>query len=364
MSNKIKVGILFGGRSTEHEVSLRSATNIFKAIDKEKYEITLIGIDKQGQWHLNDGVEAMLSNQEQLKIANKLEENILLVQRDNVTQLISPTNPDFKQPLDVIFPVLHGSYGEDGTIQGFLKLMDMPYVGPDILGSSVAMDKDVAKRLMRDAGIPIADFFVLYKWADDNPTYEDIEARFGLPFFVKPANAGSSVGVSKIKSKAEYAAKLAHAFEFDHKVLVEEAILGKELECAVLGNEKPLASGVGEIIPQAEFYSYEAKYLTDDGAIVQIPAEIPSEIVEKVRQISIKTFQVLCLEGLSRVDFLYGTNGKLAVNEVNTLPGFTSISMYPQLWQQEGMSYSTLIDHLIQYAIARHQRDAQLKTSI
>lgn len=366
MNKKIKVGVLFGGRSTEHEVSLKSGMNVVKAINPDKYEVILIGIDKTGNWHLNKDAQALLhSGKESLVIEDSGQQEVVLQQNDNAWQLAKINDKTDVTAIDVIFPVLHGSYGEDGTMQGFLRLLDIPFVGPDVLGSAIAMDKDVAKRLMKEAGIPVAKGLVLYKYDKVQPTFEAVEHALGLPFFIKPANAGSSVGVSKVKAKEDYEEKLQHAFEFDNKVLVEEAIIGKELECAVLGNESPIASGVGEIFAaNADFYSYDAKYISDDGAVIRIPADVPPDVIEQVRLLSVKAFRTLCCEGLSRVDFLYGNDGKLVINEINTLPGFTNISMYPQLWEAAGIPPMKLVDKLIQLAIARHERDNKLTRAL
>ncbi|MGB0839569.1 MAG: D-alanine--D-alanine ligase [Chitinophagales bacterium] len=367
MSNKIRVGVLFGGKSTEHEISLRSAKNIIAAIDANKYEAVLIGIDKTGQWMLGENAQVLL---ESAGAENKdtgrddSMEMVFLNQKNNQTQLTTLNHQGVVHTaIDVIFPILHGAYGEDGTMQGFLKLMDVPFVGSGVLGSAVAMDKDIAKRLWRDAGIPIADFLTIRKHST-YPTYETVKEKLGLPFFIKPANAGSSVGVSKVSQEADYLVKLHHAFEFDHKVLIEEAIMGKELECAVLGNEQPVASAVGEIIPQHDFYSYEAKYLSDDGAAMAIPADISEVVAEKIRALAIDAYQAIACEGLSRVDFLYDNKDKIVINEINTLPGFTSISMYPKLWEHSGMTQTELVDRLIQLAIERHERNQQLKFSL
>ncbi|BBB89944.1 MAG TPA: D-alanine--D-alanine ligase [Methylomusa anaerophila] len=361
---KIRVGILFGGRSAEHEVSLQSAQNIIDAIDKDKYDVTLIGIDKQGQWHLNDKSQFLLnSNDPKLIALNKSGKNVMLIPGSPKQQLIHTADQGADAGMDVIFPVLHGSYGEDGTVQGLLKLANIPFVGAGVLGSAVGMDKDVMKRLLRDAGIPIASFKVYYGWEQDNMDFAGAVKELGLPLFVKPANMGSSVGVSKVRNEAEFMAAMKEAFRFDNKVLVEEFVPGREVECAVLGNDSPIASAVGEIIAQQDFYSYEAKYIDENGAVLEIPAKISPAASKEIQDIAIKAFKVLCCEGMARVDcFLTPENGVI-VNEINTIPGFTRISMYPKLWEISGIAYSDLIDRLIQLALERHTREQRLQTS-
>jgi D-alanine-D-alanine ligase len=255
--------------------------------------------------------------------------------------------------LDVIFPILHGPFGEDGTVQGLLKLAQIPFVGADVLGSAIGMDKDVMKRLLLQAGIPTARFLCAHRHCQDKLHFHEIVAALGLPFFVKPANLGSSVGISKVKAEKEFLPALEKAFQFDRKILIEEFIEGREIECAVLGNEYPIASLAGELIPTHEFYSYEAKYIDEKGAHFKIPAELSLECMSAVQQMAIDAFRILCCEGMARVDFFLKSSGALYVNELNTIPGFTKISMYPKLWESSGMPYSQLLDRLIQLAIER-----------
>ncbi|WP_425058979.1 D-alanine--D-alanine ligase A [Sporomusa carbonis] len=361
---KINVGILFGGRSTEHEVSLQSAKNIIDAIDKEKYNITLIGIDKTGHWYLNDSSRFLLNSNDPKYIAlHTTDKDVVIVPGEERQKLLCISDRSISGTIDVVFPVLHGPYGEDGTVQGLLKLANIPFVGAGVLGSAVGMDKDVTKRLLRDAGIPIAKFLVCHKWDRDNFNFYEISRQLGLPLFVKPANAGSSVGVSKVKNEQQFIKAVQEAFEFDTKVLIEEFVEGREVECAVLGNENPIASSVGEIIAQQEFYSYEAKYIDENGAILEIPAKLPDDIVKMIQELAVKTFKVLCCEGMARVDFFLTKDNKAIVNEINTIPGFTKISMYPKLWEISGITYGELIDKLIQLALDRHAREQHLKTS-
>nr|WP_245698148.1 D-alanine--D-alanine ligase [Dendrosporobacter quercicolus] len=362
--SKIRVGILFGGKSAEHEVSLQSAQNIIDAIDKSKYDVTLIGIDKAGHWRLYDSSRFLLNSNDPRRITlNKTGREVALVPGAGVGQLLEITGRKSGAGIDVIFPVLHGPYGEDGTVQGLLKLADLPFVGAGVLGSAVGMDKDVTKRLLRDAGIPIAGFLTCSKWDQAAARFDEAVQKLGLPLFVKPANAGSSVGVSKVVNEEQFTAALAEAFCFDTKVLIEECITGRELECAVLGNEAPVASSIGEIAAQREFYSYEAKYIDEAGAVLTIPAELPAAAAARIQALAVRAFQTLCCEGMARVDFFLTKDNQAVVNEINTIPGFTAVSMYPKLWEVSGISYGELIDKLIQLALERQVRERQLKTS-
>lgn len=350
---KIRVGIVFGGKSCEHEVSIVSARNVVEALDRQKYEPVLIHIDKSGAWHLREALEDFSS-----------QESVALIPKKEGSDLIHLSSPaSSAPPVEVIFPVLHGSFGEDGTIQGLFKMADIPFVGAGVLGSAVGMDKDVMKRLLRDAGIPIGKFVVVYKHQREKYSYEECVGLVGSPFFVKPANAGSSVGVAKIRSEEEFFRALDEAFLYDKKVLVEEFILGREIECSVLGNEYPIASVPGEIIPQHEFYSYEAKYLDQNGAILQVPAILDLDVIQKVQKMAVEVFQVLCCEGMARVDSFLTEDGRLVVNEINTIPGFTQISMYPKLWQASGLSYADLLDRLIELAIERSHAEKAIQTA-
>jgi len=360
-----KIGILFGGKSAEHEISLLSAKNIFDAIDRTKFEPVLIGIDKSGRWLLNDA-EFLLNadnpflvkintNGKPVALHPYHGSNTLFAEREN------KENADIR--LDAVFPILHGPFGEDGTIQGFLKLAGIPFVGPGVLGSAVGMDKDVMKRLMRDAQIPIGKFLVL-KSHENTLSFSEIESVLGSPFFIKPANMGSSVGISKVNNETELSAALKDAFLYDTKIIIEENISGREIECAVLGNENPVASVPGEIIPNHDFYSYDAKYLDEKGATLEIPAKLDEPVKIRVQELAVKVFKTLCCEGLSRVDFFLKENGELIVNEINTMPGFTRISMYPKMWEACGISYTDLITRLIELAVSRFEKESVLKTSV
>lgn len=361
---KIHVGILFGGRSTEHEVSLQSAKSVLAALDKQKYDITLIGIDKTGGWHLNSASQFLLNSDDPARIAlQKSEKEVVIIPGEARRELFCLSDPALSSKIDVVFPVLHGAYGEDGTVQGLLKLANIPFVGAGVLGSAIGMDKDVAKRLLRDAGIPIAKFLVLHSWERDSLSFDEASRQLGLPLFVKPANAGSSVGVSKVRQAREFSEALAAAFSFDNKVLIEEFVEGREVECSVLGNEQPVASRVGEIIAQDEFYSYKAKYIDENGAVLAIPADLPPATENRVRELAVRAYRVLCCEGMARVDFFLDGDNRPLVNEINTIPGFTKISMYPKLWEISGIAYGDLLDRLIELALERHRREGQLKTS-
>ncbi len=364
MNKKIRIGILFGGKSAEHEVSLQSAKNIVEAIDKNKYDVVLIGIDKNGQWYLNEASRFLLHAENPKLIAlNQSNEHVALVSKDNNNQLVNLSSHQLLGPIDVIFPVLHGPFGEDGTIQGLLKLFNIPFVGAGVLGSSVGMDKDVMKRLLRDAGLLIPDFLVYHKESIDEIEFELLKNHVGLPFFLKPANLGSSVGIHKVKDESEFRPAILDAFQYDTKILVEEFIKGREIECSVLGNEDPIVSIPGEIIPQHEFYSYEAKYIDDKGALLKIPAKLSSEITKQIQDIALKAFKVLCCEGMARVDFFFRKDKEIFISEINTIPGFTKISMYPKLWEASGISYQELIDRLLQLALERFEKEKKLKIS-
>lgn len=361
MSDKIKVAILFGGRSTEHQISLLSAKNVIDAMDRDKFDPVLIGIDKKGTWHLNQGAIKLLNpdNPKEIELY-ELDLPILFSQNSNSHELVSKNEQTSLGTVDVIFPVLHGTYGEDGSVQGFAKLANIPCVGCGILGSAVGMDKDVTKRLLRDAGIKVADFITLRKDFNDDLSYEEISAKLGNEVFVKPANLGSSVGVSFANNKESFDKAVTHAFKYDPKVVVEEKLKGREVECAVLGNRKPMASAVGEVIPKSSFYTFENKYVDEGGAELAIPAQLDDATVKRIQELAIETYRLLECEGMTRVDMFLTENGELYINEVNTIPGFTKISMYPKLWEISGIPYKELITKLIEFAIKSHHDSNQL----
>ena len=364
MKTKTRVAILFGGRSAEHEVSLQSARNIIEAIDKDRYEPVLIGIDRQGAWFLNDySILLLNSHNPQLIVLNKSSQPVSLIPGDKSGVLINPEQPSSMQAIDILFPVLHGPYGEDGSVQGLAKLANVPCVGSDILGSAIGMDKDISKRLLRDAGIPVARHFSFRVSDLSDHLTAQVEQSFGFPVYVKPANMGSSVGVVKVTDAVDLIDAVNIALQYDIKVLIEEEIAGRELECAVLGNDDPVASEVGEIVTDDGFYSYQKKYIDDSAALLKIPAELLEATREQIRAMSIAVFRALEVRGMARVDMFLSKDGSLYVNEINTIPGFTSISMYPKLWQASGISYQELIDRLIKLALEEHRSKSQLKTT-
>lgn len=344
--SKTRVVILFGGRSAEHEISLLSARNIVAALDGERFTPFLIGIDKQGRWHLESQatLDAAVGDPRAVHL-------------DAAAPL---TDATVLKADDVVFPALHGTFGEDGTLQGLLELAGVAYVGAPVLGSAIGMDKDVAKRLLRDAGIPVVPYHLVTARAFRQERDACLRAgeALGFPLFCKPANAGSSVGVSKVARAEDLAAALSLALQFDGKVLLERGIDAREVECAVLGNDEPEASIPGEIVltHRDGFYSYDAKYVDPTGAVFRVPAEIPGDVAKRVRELSVATFRALELAGLARVDFFLDRgDGALYVNEVNTLPGFTAGSGYPKMWAASGLAVSGLVSRLIDLAIERHR---------
>jgi D-alanine-D-alanine ligase len=368
MKEKIKVGILFGGKSAEHEVSIKSAANIVNELDPALYETVLIGIDKEGKWHLDTQARKWLEAKDAPStIGEGKNTQLLFVPGESDNQIQPVSSSQQLGNLDVIIPVIHGPYGEDGAVQGLLKLANIPFVGASVLGSAVGMDKDVMKRLLRDAGIQNARFRTYTIGTKKQIDFEDIKSELGMPLFIKPANLGSSVGVSRAANKEEFDQAVEEAFRYDRKIIIEENIIGREIECALIGNEEVEASIPGEIMSLDEkhtFYSYEAKYLDEKGAVIQIPAELSDADVKRIQEVAIQTYKVLCCEGLARVDVFLREDGAIYVNEINTLPGFTNISMYPKLWEASGKNYKELLAQLIDLAIQRNQEEQQLLTSL
>jgi D-alanine-D-alanine ligase len=368
---KIRVGVIFGGRSGEHEVSLVSARSVMDAMDKEKYEVVPIGITKEGCWiAFGDPMKALTAGDVSVSHPAALlgdPSRRGLMRLEDTERAIQATR---LAELDVVFPVLHGPYGEDGTVQGLLELAGIPYVGAGVMASAVGMDKAIFKGVMQAHGLPVADYLVLKRkeWdADPEGVMDRIEERLGYPVFTKPANLGSSVGVSKCHDRAGLTAGLAEAARYDRKLLVEAAVpAAREIEVSVLGNDDPIASVPGEIIPSREFYSYEAKYIDsgEDASKLLIPAPISPELSERVRDLAVRAYKAIDCAGMARADFLLsGTTGELYVGELNTIPGFTAISMYPKLWEATGISYPELIDRLIELAIERYQDKERSETS-
>ncbi len=352
-----KIGLVFGGKSPEHEVSIVSARNIYNAIDKNKFEVTLIGISSSGKWFLENETNLQDKN----CIVGKDGIQLAVVFGNEHNKLIRLDNQQFLDDLEAVFPITHGPNGEDGTLQGVFLQMDIPFVGPSVLGSAVAMDKDFTKRILRDAGIGHAKGITFYKHEINKISYTDTVKELGNIMFVKPCNMGSSVGVSRATNEAEFYDALKEAFKFDTKVLVEQAVIGRELECAVLGNELIETSTVGEIVMEKGFYDFENKYVNDNAKIFIPAPNISDKQLAKIQETARKAYQVLSLEGLSRVDVFLTENDEVIINEPNTLPGFTSISMYPKLWEHSGLKYADLIEKLIQLAISRHQTNKTLQ---
>ena len=367
-TSKMNIGVLYGGRSGEHDVSLCSAASVFSALDRNKYKMTVIGIDRDGRWYVQDKPEIIPDKDFGRKLALKKSGTWLVnhFEQKNKLHLYNIKNKNKEVVLDVVFPVLHGTFGEDGTLQGLLELAMVPYVGADVTGSAVGMDKDIAKRLLKEAGIPVVLSLTINKqqWKDNQKLIiKSAPEILGLPLFVKPVCTGSSVGVKKVKKKEMLAQALNFALQFDTRVMIEEAIDCREIECAVLGNDNPAASVLGEIIPQYEFYSYEAKYIDPEGAKMKIPSEINSSLAGKIRKIAVEGYMALGCSSMARVDFfLDKKTNKFYLNEINTLPGFTSISMYPKLWEATGLKYSDLLDKLIELALERHKKKLEIKT--
>jgi len=362
--SKLRVGILFGGKSAEHEVALQSARNVIQAIDKDRFEIVLIGIEKSGRWQLNDASEYLLNADDPKKVALvHTTDSVTFVPGERRRQFINIDRNEYLKPLDVIFPVLHGPFGEDGTVQGMLKMADIPFVGASVLGSAIGMDKEVTKRLLHEADLPIPKFMAYKSIWLDKIDYEEVGEKFGYPCFVKPANMGSSVGITKVKTLNDLKSAMKIAAQFDEKILIEEYVKGREIECSVLGNDDPRASLPGEILPRHEYYSYEAKYLDENGARLDVPANLPQELVNRVRNLAVEAYKVLCCQGMARVDFFLKDNNKFIINEINTIPGFTKISMYPKLWEVSGLTYKDLITELINLAMQRHEKEKRLKSS-
>lgn len=366
--SKLTIGVLYGGRSGEHNVSLCSAASVVAALDKSKYNVVAIGIDRDGRWYVQPKPE-IVADKAFGKILSLKKQGLWLVnhfEQKNKLHLYNMETDGKKMVVDLVFPVLHGTYGEDGTLQGLLELAMVPYVGVDVAGSAVGMDKDIAKRLLRQAGIPVVPWITLgrHEWREQpEKIMRKVAKDLMLPLFVKPLCTGSSVGIRKVKVKKELAGAIEYAFQFDTRIMIETGIDCREIECAVLGNDKPQASVLGEILPKHEFYSYEAKYLDPEGARMNIPAKISAKLSSAIRQCAVAGFQALNCNSMARVDFfLDKKTDEFYLNEINTLPGFTSVSMYPKLWEATGLPYSELLDKLVDLALARHREKLTIKT--
>jgi D-alanine-D-alanine ligase len=361
-NKRLRVGVIFGGRSGEHEVSLASAASVIRALDPEKYEAVPIGIGKDGRWFIGTPAQKMLPD------VLRQGHRVMLSADPSVGALLPlEERAAGSQRVDVIFPVLHGTFGEDGTVQGLLDLAGLPYVGSGVIGSAVGMDKDMAKRLFLQAGLPTGDFLAILRseWEKGGERILKVVAKkFRFPLFVKPATLGSSVGMTKVHKREELAAALDLAAEFAQKILVERNIRGREIEVSVLGNDEPEASIPGEIIPHREFYDYTAKYL-EEGTRLEIPAKLSKMQVRRFQEYAVRAFRCLECRGMARVDFfLEKPSGRIYLNEINTIPGFTSISMYPKLWEASGIPYRELIDRLIQLALAENREKQRTKYTI
>ncbi len=373
-SSKLRVAVIFGGRSAEHEISLISARFIVQSLDRGRFEPVLIGIDKEGRWHLQE--EAMLlgaSRDPRLVRLNQAMPDVALAahpsaQGEGMIYVGGEASTGAKRAIDVVFPVLHGPMGEDGSVQGLLELAGVPYVGSGVLGSAVGMDKDVMKRLLLQAGLPIVRHETVRRidWEKEAPAVLSRCAGLGFPCFIKPANLGSSVGIGRVKDFSGLRDAIEHAFLFDTKIIAEQGLVApREIECAVLGDEEPIASIPGEIVVDHPdgFYSYAAKYIDEKGATIRIPAELSDEQKARVKELSVRTFQTLEASGLARIDFFLARDGALYVNEINTIPGFTAISMYPKLWEASGVGAAELVSRLIDIALKRGERKKKLRTS-
>ena len=359
---KIRVAIAFGGRSAEHEISLQSAKNIIDAIDRTRYDPILIAIDRDGTWYLNDASLPFLNADDPKRIGlNASDEGIALIPNRGRGEMIGVNAERNVGAIDVVFPVLHGPYGEDGSIQGLTKMANLPCVGAGILGSALGMDKDISKRLLRAAGIAVTEYLVVREPKIDGTAAQQIGSTLGFPLFVKPANLGSSVGIAQAGNETELIAAVSEAAHYDNKIVVEKAVTGREIECAVLGNDEPIASVVGEITPNDEFYSYDAKYIDENGALLSIPADIDERTQRKAQEIAKASFGILECSGMARVDMFLTRTGEIVVNEINTIPGFTRNSMYPKLWEASGIPYAELIDRLIRLAIEKHETQSRLR---
>ena len=355
-----RVAVLFGGRSAEHEVSCLSARSVIDALDPARTEVIPIGITREGRWHRVAGPPALPSETGRMPEITEASGSVVeLAAEGTSTEIVGVDGS--REPIDVVFPVLHGPYGEDGTVQGLLELAGVPYVGAGVLGSAIGMDKDVQKRLFRAAGLPVGPYEAVREpvWIDDPESVEAAAEALGYPLFAKPATLGSSVGVSKLHGPQDLAGGLDEAFRYARDALLEKAAEGaREIECAVLGNDDPVASVAGEIVPEGhEFYDYEAKYLDEHGAELVIPADLKPGVLEDVQRLAVAAFAAVKCAGMARVDFFLLGEDELWLNELNTIPGFTSISMYPKLWEASGLSYRELVERLLDLAVERHEAE-------
>jgi len=359
----ITIALLCGGRSAEHEISFLSARNILRAMDPAKYRCMVVAIDRQGQWVLSSPEQLLKDAEKPARFFPGRTAVGMLPGKNQKALLVSLANGKKLAELDVVFPALHGPFGEDGAIQGFLKTLNIPYVGAGVLGSAVGMDKEIMKKILRASGLPTARFLTLRPGMPEAELYQAVTKALGSPFFVKPAHQGSSVGIHKVAGRREFASALADAFQYAHKLVAEEFIQGRELECAVLGNEWPIASLAGEIVPRHAWYSYDAKYRDPQGARLEMPAKISPALSDKVQDLAVRAYAALACEGMARVDFFLRGKSELLVNEINTIPGFTAISMYPKLWELSGIPTQALVDHLVRLAQERFAAERKIKSA-
>jgi len=352
-----RIAILFGGRSAEHEVSVASARSVLAALDPDRYDVLTIGIDKEGRWHHLEALPATTRAGALPSVRPEEGSGVSLAREPGDAAMIADDGT--RREIDVVFPILHGPFGEDGTVQGMLELAGVPYVGAGVLASAVGMDKAVQKVLFEAAGLRVVDHEVVHDrdWERDRAGVQGRAARLGLPLFVKPATLGSSVGITKVKRSEDLPAAIEEALSFASKALIERSMEGaREIECGVLGNDDPVASVPGEVVPNAEFYDYRAKYL-DEGAALEVPADLPPSVAREIQRSSIVAFRAIDGAGMARVDFFLMGPDEIVMNEVNTIPGFTPVSMYSKMWEATGVSYSELIDRLVELAIERHDRE-------
>ncbi len=360
---KVRIAVLFGGRSAEHEVSVVSARSVLSALDPERYEVVTIGIDKAGGWHLLRALPAAPAEARTLPSVEELTGASVALSRQPGEQALVTDDGD-REAVDVVFPILHGPYGEDGTVQGMLELAGVPYVGAGVLASALGIDKAIQKVVFQAAGLPVVPHEVVRErdWEEDREGVEAGVAALGLPVFVKPASLGSSVGITKVKHLDQLPDAMAEAFRHDGKAVVERGLEGwREIECAVLGGDDPVASLPGEIEPGAEFYDYASKYL-DEGTVLKVPADLPDAVTAEIQRMAVAAFRAIDCWGMARVDFFHRAPDELVINEINTIPGFTSVSMFPQMWEASGLPYPELVDRLVELALERHRRTSRRTT--
>lgn len=353
MNKKLRIAILYGGKSVEHEISLRSAANVVTNIDKSLFDVVLLGIDKKGSWFLNTAIEHKIDSGTQVSI--KL---------DTIHPHFIENDSGAEIKVDIIFPVLHGTDGEDGSIQGLFKSMNLPVVGSGVLGSAISMDKLISKKVLKESGIPVASYMEFNKSQKEHMEFDAISKKVGLPFMIKSAALGSSVGISMVKTETDFVEAIEESFRYGEKVIIEQYIKGRELECGVLGNAEPQASNPGEIImvKDYDFYTYTAKYLDEDAIEIRLPAELDIKTIDEIRKISIGAYKALRCEDYARVDLFLTEDGQIIINEINTIPGFTNASMFPMMWQQMGLSYTELITQLIDLCLKRNKASEYVET--